>query len=175
VARKTKQLHELAARKWPGHYSGSAPILDASHGIYVGDIAIDLDADAGRNIWKCLSNTVGSPVWRREGAGDRERYIEVPFDSGASLPVGEDLPDGAVIERALVSVLTPFNGSSPTLEIGLGGDVMSTSEIDLRSAGVYVSGNSNDGYAGGALTAAYHSGSSTAGLARVVVGFAVKQ
>lgn len=62
------------------------------------------------------------------------------FQSGASFNLGDAIPAGRAVVRALVKVVTPFDDAASTLELGKSGDtnlIMTSTHIDLLNAGVY--------------------------------------
>ena len=58
----TTELNTLSPKKWVANYSGTTPTIDSSSGVRVGDLAIDSSTTPNK-IWKCLSTTLGSPIW----------------------------------------------------------------------------------------------------------------
>ena len=62
----TIELNTLAPKKWVANYSGSAPVIDITDGVLVGDFAIDSSNDA---IWRCTDNTDTAAVWVDTAAG----------------------------------------------------------------------------------------------------------
>ena len=56
----TVELNTLAPKKWTANYSGSAPTIDITDGVLVGDFAIDTSNSA---IWQCTDNTDTAAVW----------------------------------------------------------------------------------------------------------------
>jgi hypothetical protein len=56
----TIELNTLSPKKWVANYSGSAPTIDTTDGVRVGDFAIDTSNSA---IWQCTDNTDTAAVW----------------------------------------------------------------------------------------------------------------
>lgn len=94
---------------------------------------------------------------------------------GASSPVVIGTPaDNSVIARIAVVVTTPFNGTAPTLDIGVSGTTdkyMDQDEIDLKTAGVYISEPFTFEATGLEIIATYAADSSSAGAARITVEY----
>lgn len=87
------------------------------------------------------------------------------------------LPANAVIHLVKVIVDTAFDGTAPTLSIGVSGTAskyMGTSDVDLKTAGIYevdpgVTANGSTE----ALIATYAADSSAAGAARILVSYSI--
>lgn len=86
-------------------------------------------------------------------------------------------PAGAKVKEIRVYVDTPFNGTNPTLSIGITGTVskyMGTGDVDLTTAGIYTVTPDVDVVGGTeALIATYSAGSSSAGAARIETDYVV--
>jgi hypothetical protein len=57
-----------------------------------------------------------------------------------SVNIGAVVPDGAKIKSAIVKINTAFNGTAPTLKLGVTGaldSIATEDEIDMASAGIY--------------------------------------
>ena len=68
------------------------------------------------------------------------RYVALTYASAMSVNIGAVVPDGAKIKSAVVKINTPFNGTAPTLKLGVTGalDAVATeAEIDMAAAGTY--------------------------------------
>ena len=76
-----KELNTLAPKKWTRDFAGGAPVLDISDGVYVGDLALDSSMTSG-NIWRCLDNTEGAPVWSL-----LSRFTQMVWQSGSDASV----------------------------------------------------------------------------------------
>ena len=97
---------------------------------------------------------------------------------GASSPVTMfTKPAGSKLPEVRVYVDTAFNGTNPSLSIGITGTTSkygSTGQVDLTAVGVYVWDPGVDVVVGAEnLIATYSSGSSTAGAARIEVDYVV--
>ena len=96
------------------------------------------------------------------------------FDSASPLALFT-LPANAVVERIKVIIDTAFNGTAPTLSIGIAGTVskyMATTQIDLKGTAKDVYETHPGEVASGgteALIATYAADSSSAGSARIEV------
>lgn len=97
---------------------------------------------------------------------------------GASSPVTcFTLPANAVVEKVHVVVDTAFNGTAPSLSVGISGSTskyMPATALDLKTAGLYewhpaltADGTTN------AIIATYSADSSSAGAARVIVYYSI--
>jgi len=136
----TKELNTLSPKKWTGDYSGNAPTLDTNDGIYIGDMAIETGATLTDQIWRCLDNTAGSPLWVKE----RDAV-------GRTVTLGSTGADYTDFDDAMaaVSALSPGSGNPITLLIYPG-----TYGIDPTTVPDYVGVVGTFGGTGGvALTA----------------------
>lgn len=64
----------------------------------------------------------------------------VQFGTSSPVAVG-NVPSGCIVTQIIVKVTTAFDGTDPTLSIGVSGTVekfMSASEIDLKTVGTYI-------------------------------------
>ena len=64
----SKELNTLAPKKWLGDFSGTAPSLDTNDDIRVGDLAIETGTTNTDDIWQCLDNSAGAPIWENVSA-----------------------------------------------------------------------------------------------------------
>lgn len=98
---------------------------------------------------------------------------------GDSSPVSMfTLPANAVVEYVKVIVDTAFNGTAPTVSIGIVGTTskfMATTENDLKTTGIYEKSCADVATSGStqAIIATYAADSSSAGSARVIVGYSI--
>lgn len=79
-----------------------------------------------------------------------------------------------IINKIQVCVDTAFNGTSPTLSIGIAGSVskyMGTGDLDLKTVGVYEITPGKTAQGVEALIATYSASSSSAGAARILVEY----
>lgn len=88
------------------------------------------------------------------------------------------LPANAVVDRILVVVDTAFNGTTPTVSVGITGTTskfMPATASDLTVAGIYEYDASDIATSGStqAIIATYSAGSSSAGSARIIVSYSV--
>ena len=58
----TIELNTISTKKFVANYGGITPTIDSSNGVRVGDFAIDSSTTPNK-IWRCLVNTIGSPIW----------------------------------------------------------------------------------------------------------------
>lgn len=185
MARKTKELYELAPKKWPGHFDGKAPPLDASLGIHVGDFAIDLDAATGKNIWRCLESTTGSPIWSNEAVVTIEQMdrFESALSKGAfitcSTPSGRiklgitPMPSGVLVKSVIARVTNPFNRDA-SLTVGVDSDhskLATELAFDLMGEGVYETRPMEISESSSELAAWFNSNGSTTGRVEVSTHF----
>ncbi len=122
----------------------------------------------------------GNTTWETPAAGspNGELADETALAFGASSPVTMfTKPAGSLVAKVQVFVETAFNGTAPTLSIGIAGTTskyMGTGDIDLKTVGVYevvpeiatVGGTE-------ALIGSYNADSSSAGAARIRVIYVV--
>lgn len=76
--------------------------------------------------------SVSSGVFSRRGAFD--------YTMGTSTPFGAVIPIGAIVTRAIVNVVEAFDGTAPTMVIGVNGalDAITIAEdVNLKSVGLY--------------------------------------
>jgi hypothetical protein len=98
---------------------------------------------------------------------------------GSSSPVAMfTLPANAVIWRVLIDVDTVFNGTTPTVSIGVSGTTskfMGATQSDLATGGSYEVDASLVATSGStqALIATYSAGGSSAGAARIIVDYSI--
>jgi len=97
---------------------------------------------------------------------------------GSSSPVSMfTLPANAVIEKVTTIVDTAFNGTAPTMSVGVSGTAskyVGSSDVDLKTAGAYVVYNTNTANGSTeALIITYSADSSSAGAGRVIVDYSV--
>lgn len=67
---RTRNVRVVTIKKFLGNFGGVAPTLSIDQKVYEGDIAIDIGV-LPVNIWQCLKNTSGAPVWSKGGTGDK--------------------------------------------------------------------------------------------------------
>lgn len=97
---------------------------------------------------------------------------------GSSSPISMfTLPANAVIEKVTVIVDTAFNGTAPTMSVGISGTTskyVGSSDVDLKTAGCYVVHNTQDANVSTeALIITYAPDSSSAGAGRILVDYSV--
>ena len=93
------------------------------------------------------------------------------FDTGASIDFGA-VPAGSIVIPRLVSVLTAFDGSSPTIKVGDAGDddrLIVVGDADLTATGITSIDRPHHYAAETVITATYAADSSTAGAASIVL------
>jgi hypothetical protein len=107
------------------------------------------------------------------------KFDETTLNFGDSSPVAMfTKPANAVSFRCLIYVKTAFNGTAPTLSIGVSGTTskfVATTEVDLKSVGVYEIDMSDVDAVGSteAVIATYSADSSSAGQALIRYEYAV--
>lgn len=80
------ELKTLAPRKWVANFSGVAPTLDTTDGVYVGDLAVDSGTTPNAT-WRCMVNTDSAPKWRRYvGAWEDLQVPGLAIKGGAVAP-----------------------------------------------------------------------------------------
>jgi hypothetical protein len=102
---------------------------------------------------------------------------ELLFGTGSPLNVGAEIPAGSRCLQAIVSVTTPFNGTAPTLLLGIAGDtdaIAAAAEIDLKTAGVYIIDCYVKNAGSTQLIATYTADSSSAGAADIEVEYSIQ-
>ncbi len=121
----------------------------------------------------------GNLSWATVAAGnDKEIVDTTSLAFGTSSPLTMfTLPANAVIAWVKVIVDTAFNGTAPTLSIGVSGTTskyMAATEIDLKTTGIYEvdPGLTADGSTN-ALIGTYSADSSSAGAARILVAYSI--
>lgn len=97
---------------------------------------------------------------------------------GSSSPITQfTLPANAIVENVLVMVDTAFNGTNPSLTVGISGTTskyMGSGDSDLTTQGVYeVTPGLAADVSTEALIITYAAGTSTAGSARVEVHYTI--
>ena len=141
------------------------------------NVALTLPVDDGTA--SQVLSTDGSGVLSWISAGDtslcdKVDTTELAFGSSAAVSL---FSTGAadVINRMQVVVDTPFNGTAPTVSIGVAGTVSKYSavtDVDLKTAGVYEINPGLPAAGIEALIATYAADSSSAGAARVLIHYA---
>lgn len=99
---------------------------------------------------------------------------------GSSSPVSMfTLPANAVIHEIIVIVDTAFNGTAPTMTVGVAGTTskyVGATLVDLKTAGSYtIHPTSTADASTEALIITYSADSSSAGAARIIVAYSVPQ
>jgi len=141
------------------------------------NVALTLPVDDGTPGQVLATDGSGVLSWASAASTslcDKVDTTTLAFGSAATLAL---FSTGAadVINKIQVVVDTPFNGTAPTVSIGVAGTVSKYSavtDVDLKTAGVY---EINPGLAAAgieALIATYAADSSSAGAARVLVFYA---
>ena len=99
------------------------------------------------------------------------RTLAHAFGTGASENVGATIT-GTVAFRWQVNVTTAYDGTAPTLDLGVSGDtdaIAPTADIDLTTIGQYSGVSALDVTSSTQLLATYTADSSTAGAATIIV------
>jgi hypothetical protein len=112
------------------------------------------------------------------GVTNMEQVDDTTLAFGDSSPVSMfTKPAGAKMTCVVVYVDTAFNGTAPTLSIGITGTLskyVATTEIDLKTAGTYIIYPDADVAVGSeAIIGTYNADSSSAGAARIEMFYAV--
>lgn len=169
LATGTHQVWAVIAPTITIGFGAALPALgDGPPVIHLGTIAMPADGP-----WKPqhLTHRVGLQAVMPSASAVRviRKTIGVADDGAVAL---ESVPAGAVILRATVVVLTAFDGSAPTLDIGDAGDpdrLVPAADVDLDTVGTYAIAPS---YRYGALTALVGDldiDASTVGEAEIVI------
>lgn len=150
----------------------TAPALSA-------DYALVLPADDGSPSQVLQTDGSGNLTWA--SAASTEACLKTDTTTlafGASSPVTLfTLPANAIIDKVQVIVDTAFNGTAPTLSIGIAGNTSKytgTGDVDLKTTNMYevepglVSVGSTE-----ALIATYSADSSSAGSARIIISYSI--
>lgn len=98
------------------------------------------------------------------------------FGTGATTNVGSPLPVDAVVNRVLINVSQAFNGTAPTVTVGVTGalaEVAASAEIDLATVGLYIVDLRKSYVANEQLLMTYAADSSTAGAAQLEVFYSL--
>ena len=99
------------------------------------------------------------------------RTLAHAFGTGASVSIGATVT-GTVAFRWQVNVTTAYDGTAPTLDLGVSGTVDSVAtdaEIDLKTIGQYSGTAALDVSSSTQLLATYVADSSTAGAATIII------
>lgn len=100
----------------------------------------------------------------------------IAFGSSSPVSIGTAVPTGANVLEATVQVVTPFNGTNPTLSLGDAGtinSIMATSEIDLTTAGTYKADCYTPYLSATQLLATLAAGGSSAGAANIEIEYSI--
>lgn len=143
--------------------------------------AVDLTLPVDDGTTGQVLATDGSGVLSWATAGSTAQCVNVDSTNvafGTSSPVTAfTLPANAVVDKIVVNVDTAFDGTAPTLSVGVSGTTSKYSPStaqDLKTAGVYEfhPGLTADGTTN-AIIVTYSADSSSAGAARVQVHYSV--
>lgn len=117
----------------------------------------------------------GVSTWGSAGATNGIRFDSTALAFGDSSPVAMfTTPASSKIKKVTVYVDTAFNGTAPTLSIGISGTISkygSTGQVDLKTVGIYEWDPGVLAVGGEALIGTYAADSSSAGAARIEVDF----
>lgn len=140
---------------------------------------LTLPADDGSPSQVLQTDGSGVTTWATVAGGtDKPTVDTTSLAFGTASPLTMfTLPANAVISRVTIVVDTAFNGTAPSVSIGVSGTTskyMSATDVDLKTAGVYEvdPGLTADGTTN-ALIATYSADSSSAGAARILVEYAI--
>ena len=140
---------------------------------------LEFPADDGSPSQVLQTDGSGVMSWVTVAGGNDKPTVDttsLAFGTGSPLTMFT-LPANAVINWIKIIVDTAFNGTAPTVSIGVSGTVskyMSATDVDLKTTGVYevdpglaAEGSTN------ALIATYAADSSSAGAARILVEYQI--
>lgn len=119
--------------------------IDAAH-LAADSVVTDKILDANITLAKMASDSVDSDQYV-DGSIDSEHFsaqaennkvfvTTIDYDSGASNVLISSNPSGSHVMEVMVKVTTAFDGTSPTLDIGVSGDsdaIAANSDIDLTN------------------------------------------
>lgn len=120
-------------------------VEDEENGIFF----LDRESTATPDDLLVVQPTIGSGRWIKKSYGtvtiegkDFYQKREVIFNFGDSTPfnIGSVIPVSSKLREIIINVITAWNGTTPTLDIGLSGDTskfMANTEIDLKVSGIY--------------------------------------
>lgn len=143
------------------------------------DYFLEFPADDGSPSQVLSTDGSGVLSWQTLAGGtDKPTVDTTSLAFGTASPLALfTLPANAVINWVKVIVDTAFNGTAPTLSIGISGTLskyMAATEVDLKTAGVYevdpglASVGSTE-----ALIATYAADTSSAGAARILIEYEI--
>lgn len=143
------------------------------------DYTLTLPVDDGSPSQVLATDGSGVLSWATVDAGTNKIITDTTaLAFGTTSPLSLfTLPANAVIHLVKVIVDTAFNGTAPTLSIGITGTTskyMGTSDIDLKTVGIYeadpgvVANGSSE-----ALIATYAADTSSAGAGRIEVSYSI--
>jgi len=124
------ELKTVAPRKWTGNFGQSAPTIDSSTGVAIGDIAVD--SSAALYVWTCLDATVGAPVWQKTLTTTYITQNAAPagtvnYFAMSSLPAGWLECNGAAVSRTTYAAL--FANISTTYGAGDGSSTFNLPDL----------------------------------------------
>ena len=141
------------------------------------NVAITLPPDDGTPGQVMVTDGSGVLTWASAASTalcDKVDTTELAFGSSATVALfSTGVAD--VINKIQVVVDTPFNGTAPTVSIGVAGTVSKYSavtDVDLKTAGVYEINPGLPAAGIEALIATYAADTSSAGAARILVFYA---
>lgn len=142
-------------------------------------VVLTLPPDDGspNQVLQTDGNGVLTWVTPSAGVSDMDRRDTTNLAFGASSPVSMfTTPASSQIYTIIVYVDTAFDGASPTLSIGVTGTTSkygATTQVDLKTVGVYEWDPAVAIVGGEALIATYSASGSTVGAARIQVVYGV--
>lgn len=133
---------------------------------------------AGNALGTLANDGSGNLSWAAGGAGNELAIDSTPLAFGSTATVSMfTTPASAYIDRVEVIVDTAFDGSAPTMSVGVNGGssskYMAAGDVDLKTVGRYTVFNTEPVVGGEDLEIAYVASSSAAGAARVLVVYGV--
>jgi len=142
------------------------------------DYELVFPADDGTPSQVLQTNGSGVLSWVTLAGGADKLSIDttsLAFGTGSPLTMFTT-PSGAVIDYVEVVVDTAFDGTAPTVTVGITGTTSKytgTTDVDLKTAGSYRIYPGLPSTAGEPLIATYVADSSAAGAARILVAYSV--
>jgi hypothetical protein len=138
-------------------------------------VVLTLPPDDGAAGQSLITDGSGNLSWNNET--DQMRCEEVALAFGTSSPLAVlTLPANGYIEKVCVLVDTPFNGTAPTLVVGVAGTTdkyVEAGDVNLKSAGQYIVHPGEIPTTAESVIGTYVADSSSAGAARIQVYYSI--
>jgi hypothetical protein len=141
------------------------------------DVSLTLPVDAGTSGQVLATNGSGATSWvSAAGTTQCDKLIDtsLAFGSASPLPI---MTTGVadIIDKIQVCVDTAFNGIAPVVSLGISGAASkysATSDVDLKTVGVYEIHPGLPAAGVESLIATYVADASTVGAARIIIFYA---